>query len=127
MKVLIFILIIIGIVTGAGIIYVYSGYYNIAATQPHTKITVGLINEVRDASIEYHSKGIKVPSTLDANVIREGVRHRGGANLIQALVWNVGTCRSDGKGETQSGRPTRVRVPMRGTGADQLAVVLKSL
>jgi len=75
MKVLIFILIIIGIVTGAGIIYVYSGYYNIAATQPHTKITVGLINEVRDASIEYHSKGIKVPSTLDANVIREGVRH----------------------------------------------------
>jgi hypothetical protein len=22
-------------------------------------------------------------------------------NLIQALVWNVGTCRSDAKGETQ--------------------------
>ena len=54
-------------------------------------------------------------------------RHKGGVNLSQALVWNVGTCRSDGKGETQSGGPMRVRVPMRDTGADQLVVVLKSL
>jgi len=30
-----------------------------------------------------------------------GVRHKGGVNLSQALVWNVGTCRSDGKGEAQ--------------------------
>jgi len=56
-----------------------------------------------------------------------GVRHKGGANLIQAHVWNVGTCRSDGKGETQSGGPMGVRVPMRDTGADQLVVMLKSL
>ena len=30
-----------------------------------------------------------------------GVRHKGGATLNQALVWNVGTCRSDAKGEIQ--------------------------
>ena len=48
----------------------------------------------------------------------DGVRHRGGVNLNQASVWNVGTCRSDGKGETQSGGPIRVRVPMRDTGAE---------
>jgi hypothetical protein len=30
-----------------------------------------------------------------------GVRHRGGVTLIQAFVRNVGTCRLDGKGETQ--------------------------
>jgi len=47
-----------------------------------------------------------------------GVRHKGSANLIQALVWNVGTCRSDDKGETQSGGPMRERVPMRDTGAE---------
>jgi hypothetical protein len=29
------------------------------------------------------------------------IRHKGSANLIQALVWNVGTCRSDDKGEIQ--------------------------
>ena len=56
-----------------------------------------------------------------------GVRHKDGVTLIQARVRNVGTCRSDDKGETQVEEPTRVRVPMQGTGADQLAVVLKSL
>ncbi len=30
-----------------------------------------------------------------------GTRHKGGENLIQALLRNVGTCRSDVKGETQ--------------------------
>ena len=29
-----------------------------------------------------------------------GVRHKDGVTLIQALVGNVGTCRSDDKGET---------------------------
>ena len=55
------------------------------------------------------------------------IRHKGSANLIQALVWNVGTCRPDDKGEIQVEETTRMRVPMRGTGADQLAVVLKFL
>ena len=34
-----------------------------------------------------------------------GVRHRSGVTLIQALVWNVGTCRSDDKGEAQMRGP----------------------
>ena len=34
-----------------------------------------------------------------------GGRHKGGANLVQALVWNVGTCRLDVKGKTQMGSP----------------------
>jgi hypothetical protein len=55
-----------------------------------------------------------------------GVRHKDGVTLIQALVWNVGTCRSDDKGETQVEDPTRVRVPMRGTGADRPVLVKKS-
>ena len=56
-----------------------------------------------------------------------GVRHKDGVTLTQALVWNVGTCRSDGKGETRVEEPTRVRVPMRSTGTDQLVVALKFL
>ena len=34
-----------------------------------------------------------------------GIRHKGGASLIRALVWNVGTSRPDVKGETQVGGP----------------------
>jgi hypothetical protein len=41
-----------------------------------------------------------------------GVRHKGSANLDQALVWNVGTCRPDDKGETQ------VRGPHEGESTD---------
>src|SRR5690606_31077443 len=54
-----------------------------------------------------------------------GGRHEGGASPNQALVRNVGTCRSDAKGEPASGRPTRGRVPMRSGGADRCVVVLK--
>ncbi len=56
-----------------------------------------------------------------------GVRHKDGVTLIEALVWNVGTCRSDDKGETQVEETTRVSVPMRDTGAEQSVVAEKSL
>ena len=55
------------------------------------------------------------------------IRHKGSANLIQALVWNVGTCRPDAKGEIQVEETTRMRVPMRDTGADHPVLVLKFL
>jgi hypothetical protein len=56
-----------------------------------------------------------------------GIRHKGSANLIQALVWNVGTCRSDDKGEIQMEETIRMRVPMRGTGTEQSVVGRKVL
>ena len=34
-----------------------------------------------------------------------GVRHEGGVSAIQALVWNVGTCRLDAKGKVQVEAP----------------------
>ena len=55
-----------------------------------------------------------------------GIRHKGGASLIQGLVWNVGTGRPDDKGEARSGSPMRARVPMRGTGAEQPVVAMRS-
>lgn len=51
-----------------------------------------------------------------------GVRCRGGMILIQAVLWNTGTCRFDDKGETQVAKITRVRVPIQSTGAEQLVV-----
>ena len=45
--------------------------------------------------------------------------------LFWASSGNVGTCRADGKGDVQVGGTTRVRVPMRRTGAEQLVVVMK--
>lgn len=56
----------------------------------------------------------------------DGGRQKGGASLVQAFMRNVGTWRPDVKGETREEEPARVRVPMRGAGADQPAVVMKS-
>jgi hypothetical protein len=56
-----------------------------------------------------------------------GIRHIGGAKPDQALVWNVRTCRSDVKGDVQSAKTERTRVPMRGTGAEKSVVGLKVL
>ena len=55
----------------------------------------------------------------------DGDRQKGGAILIQASMRNVGTWRSDEKGETQGARTPRVRVPKRSAGADQLVVAMK--
>jgi hypothetical protein len=35
----------------------------------------------------------------------DGIRHRGGVKLVQAFKWNMGTCRTDVKGEIQVGSP----------------------
>jgi hypothetical protein len=55
------------------------------------------------------------------------IRHVGGAKPDQALVWSVRTCRPDAKGGVREARTARIRVPMRGTGAEQLVVEWKVL
>ena len=29
----------------------------------------------------------------------DGIRHKGGVNCKEALIWNIGTCRADAKGK----------------------------
>lgn len=69
-----------------------------------------------------------------------GVRCKGDVILNQALVRNMGTCRSDAEaeasaevrkqpvdtGETQVAETTRVRVPKRSTGTERSVVAMKS-
>ena len=55
----------------------------------------------------------------------DGGRQIDGAILVQAFMRNVGTWRSDAKGEAQGAGTPRVRLPRRSAGADQLVVVMK--
>ncbi len=55
-----------------------------------------------------------------------GDRHRRGMSSVTGFYREHGNLSSRCKGRTSSGRTTRGRVPMRGTGADQLVVVRKS-
>jgi hypothetical protein len=54
-----------------------------------------------------------------------GGRHRGGASRVQALVWNVGTERSDDKGEVRGEAPRRASVPRQDAGTDRFVVAAK--
>ena len=67
----------------------------------------------------------RMESGRDLSYCPGGARHEGGASLVRALVRNWRTCRPDAKGEAQAAGTVRARVPMRGTGADRLVVVMK--
>ncbi len=55
-----------------------------------------------------------------------GGRCTGGMSSVTGFYREHGNLSSRCKGRSSSGRTTRGRVPMRGTGADQLVVVMKS-
>jgi hypothetical protein len=57
----------------------------------------------------------------------DGNRHKEGMTLLQAFIWNLGTCRSDVKRESQAEAPWSERVSMRSTGAESLVVAKKIL
>ena len=62
-------LLLIGVVKGA---LVWSGAYNIAADQPHWRLTERVIETLRNRSIETRSSDIAVPKLDDESLIRSG-------------------------------------------------------
>ena len=79
------------------------------------------VNDVKtgqDSLAQDKARGYLITDLVD-------IRYEGGMILSQAFVRNVRTCRLDVKGEAQVGHTTRARVPMLGTGAEQLVVVMK--
>ncbi len=57
------------------LLFIYSGIYNVSAMVPHNKLTVWVINTVKDNSIEHHSKDIKIPNLNDSTMIKTGFAH----------------------------------------------------
>lgn len=55
-----------------GVLFAWSGLYDIAATEPHWGATASLIETLRDRSIAVHSEGIQVPN-LDDPQYRQAV------------------------------------------------------
>ena len=52
--------------------FVWSGRYNVAATVPHSSLAAWFLEQVRDRSIEFHSKGIQPPTLNDPKFIKAG-------------------------------------------------------
>ena len=69
------IIIAIGVVIVIFLIFIYSGVYNVSAMVPHTRVTLWVINTVKDNSIDFHSSNIKAPSLEDTAMIKTGFAH----------------------------------------------------
>lgn len=58
------------------LIFIYSGVYNISAMVPHDKLTLWMMNTVRENSIKHNvDENIKVPDLSDSSLIRMGFVH----------------------------------------------------
>ena len=69
-------LLVAGVIAGAA--FVYSGFYNIAADEPHWPIVFTIMETLRETSIAVHARDVKVPPLDDPKMIAEGAEHYSG-------------------------------------------------
>jgi mono/diheme cytochrome c family protein len=59
----------------AGLVTVYSGVIDVAATSPHAPLTRWLLATVMDNSVRYHAREIVAPPLDDPELVMAGYRH----------------------------------------------------
>lgn len=67
---------VLAVIVIAYLIFIYTGVYNISAMDPHNKLTLWMMNTVRDNSIEHNSSNnLKTPDLLDTSLVKMGFIH----------------------------------------------------
>jgi hypothetical protein len=69
MKTVWVVLVIVAVLIAAGVVFVWLGVYNVAADQPHWKITSWFLEEVRERSIAVRSQDISPPSSVSPKMV----------------------------------------------------------
>ena len=67
------VLLVIGIM--AMLLFIYSGLYSVAASNPHAKATEWVLGTVMDRSVSRHAKRIQAPDLNATNMVQEGFEH----------------------------------------------------
>ena len=76
MKYLIVTVSVLAILIVGYLIFIYSGIYNISAMDPHGKLTMWMMNTVRDNSIEHNAdNNLKTPDLSDTSLVKMGFIH----------------------------------------------------
>lgn len=63
------------LLTVGGLAFIYSGLYNIAAVEPHTRLTGWVLKTVKNRSIHVRIGDIEAPPLDDEKLIEEGLVH----------------------------------------------------
>jgi mono/diheme cytochrome c family protein len=72
MRYVIVIILVLIILALSGLIVIYSGTFNVAATSPDVGIVRWILNETMDNSVQHHAKTIVTPPLDDAAKIQNG-------------------------------------------------------
>ena len=73
MKIVAIIGVLVLVIVIGGLLFTYSGIYNVAATIPHNSLTEWLLSTISDRSVKHQAKDISPPSYLnDAEIIKAG-------------------------------------------------------
>lgn len=75
MKYVLTVIIVLLVLTAGGLLFAWSGVYNIAATEPHWPLTKSFIELLRDRSIEVHSDDISPPNLNDMKLKEAAFSH----------------------------------------------------
>ena len=75
MKIFLIVIITLAVLIIIGIVFMYSGTYNVAAINPPGNMESWFFSTVMDNSVEHHSKGIKAPALDGAAMIDSGFQH----------------------------------------------------
>jgi mono/diheme cytochrome c family protein len=59
----------------SGVVVMFSGLINVAATNPHHPVTNFILSTTMDHSVRAHAKGITAPPLDDPRMIMDGFRH----------------------------------------------------
>ncbi|QEA37642.1 cytochrome c [Pistricoccus aurantiacus] len=74
MRVLYGMLLMLLLLVVAGILFIYSGFYNVAASVPHAALTRWATHTTMHYSVEARSDAIRVPNLDDSQMIARGAR-----------------------------------------------------
>jgi mono/diheme cytochrome c family protein len=61
------------LVGAGGLVFIYSGVYSLAATEPHLGIVRWALGTLQARSVAFHARGIRAPELEDPELIRRGV------------------------------------------------------
>jgi mono/diheme cytochrome c family protein len=79
MKKILATIVIVGvIILGGGLVYIYSGSYNVAATSSDSPLVAWIMHTTREQSVEHRIESIKIPADVsldDPKVIKSGFEH----------------------------------------------------
>ena len=74
MKTLGVLIVLIVLAMGAGLAFIYSGIYNVAANHPDNGLVTWILQTTSDRSAQRHARGLTAPDLTGADTIRAGLK-----------------------------------------------------